>query len=67
MGLKRRVKRLEAAAKVPGGGDSPKAALCVVIYTGRDERGQPIPRDEASRVAMQRTSGAVFYIPDNGR
>lgn len=67
MRLKRRVKRLEDAVTVPGAGDIPKAAVCVAIYTGRDEHGQPIPKDEASRIAMQRTSGAVFYIPDNGR
>lgn len=52
MGLKRRVKQLEAEANVPGGGDSPKAALCVAIYTGHNESDQPIPKDKASRVAM---------------
>lgn len=67
MKLNRRVKRLEDAAIVPGAGDRPKSALCVAIYTGRDEHGQPIPKDEVSRVAMQRTTGGVFYIPDNRR
>lgn len=39
----------------------------VVIYTGHDERGQPIPKDGASCAALAAPGRVLFLLPDNGR
>ena len=66
MSRRRRVALLEQSALLPVPARDGSKAGCVVIYTGRDEQGQVIPKDDASRAAMARP-GAKFYVPDNGR